>query len=161
MAHVLIVDDDEDIRFTVRAMLEDLGEHTVSEAPDGPSALALLRAATEQYVVLLDLLMPNMDGIEVLRGVARDQRRAGQLTPRYRHPLARICGPVTALSSRQSGRRRTSRPQAIRRGFNRLPSPINRPPTVSLSRPPQRAFQAGDVVDSHISQPSFVYVIIQ
>jgi CheY-like chemotaxis protein len=76
MAHVLIVDDDEDIRFTVRAMLEDLGEHTVSEAPDGPSALALLRAATEQYVVLLDLLMPNMDGIEVLREVARDQRLA-------------------------------------------------------------------------------------
>ncbi len=76
MAHVLVVDDDEDIRFTVRAMLEDLGEHTVSEAPDGPSALALLRATAERYVVLLDLLMPNMDGIEVLREVARDQRLA-------------------------------------------------------------------------------------
>jgi|SRR5690242_10482627 len=76
MAHVLIVDDDEDIRFTVRAMLEDLGEHIVSEAPDGPTALALLRSATERYVVLLDLLMPNMDGIEVLREVAKDQRLA-------------------------------------------------------------------------------------
>ncbi len=76
MAHVLIVDDDEDIRFTVRAMLEDLGEHTVAEAADGPSALALLRAAAERYVVLLDLLMPNMDGIEVLREVAKDQRLA-------------------------------------------------------------------------------------
>lgn len=76
MAHVLIVDDDEDIRFTVRAMLEDLGEHTVAEAADGPSALALLRAAAERYVVLLDLLMPNMDGIEVLREVAKDPRLA-------------------------------------------------------------------------------------
>jgi len=74
MAHVLIVDDDDDIRFTVRAMLEDLGEHTVAEAADGPSALALLRATAERYIVLLDLLMPNMDGLEVLREVAKDER---------------------------------------------------------------------------------------
>src|SRR5690348_10957850 len=80
MAHVLIVDDDEDIRFTVRAMLEDLGAHTVSEAPDGPTALALLRATDERYVVLVDLLMPNMDGIEVLREVAKDQRLATRHT---------------------------------------------------------------------------------
>lgn len=76
MAHVLIVDDDEDIRFTMRAILEDFGGYIVSDAADGSSALALLRAAAERYIVLLDLLMPNMDGIEVLREVAKDQRLA-------------------------------------------------------------------------------------
>lgn len=76
MAHVLIVDDDEDIRLSTRATLEDLGGHTVVEAPDGLVALAILRASEQPLVVLLDLLMPGLDGIGVLEAVAADEALA-------------------------------------------------------------------------------------
>jgi CheY-like chemotaxis protein len=76
VAHVLIVDDDADIRLSMRMMLEDIGGHTVLEAADGESGLALLRASEEPLVVLLDLLMPGLDGIGVLQAVAADERLA-------------------------------------------------------------------------------------
>ena len=76
MADVLIVDDDEDIRASMRAILEDLGGYTVYEASDGASALATLRASQQSFVALLDLLMPGMDGIDVLEAVAADETLA-------------------------------------------------------------------------------------
>ena len=76
MADVLIVDDDEDIRASVRAILEDLGGYTVYEAPDGAAALAILQTSQQSFVVLLDLLMPGMDGIDVLEAVAADETLA-------------------------------------------------------------------------------------
>lgn len=78
MAHVLIVDDDEDIRLAMRTLLEDIAGHTVDEAADGQAALDLLRASEERYVVLLDLLMPRLDGLEVLQRVAADERLAAR-----------------------------------------------------------------------------------
>jgi two-component system chemotaxis response regulator CheY len=76
VAHVLIVDDDADIRMTMRTLLEDFGGHTVLEAADGVSALEQLRASEDALVVLLDLLMPKLDGIGVLQAVAADARLA-------------------------------------------------------------------------------------
>ena len=59
---VLVVDDDPDIRETVRLVLEDEG-YAVEEAGDGAAALALLRAAPSRPdVILLDLMMPIMNG---------------------------------------------------------------------------------------------------
>src|SRR3954470_12387725 len=59
---VLVVDDDPDIRESVRLVLEDEG-YEVEEAADGAAALALLRAATTRPdVILLDLMMPVMNG---------------------------------------------------------------------------------------------------
>lgn len=66
---VLVVDDVAANRFLYRAILEDDG-HRVREAADGPSALRQLAGdggAIE--LVLLDVSMPGMDGIEVLRRV--------------------------------------------------------------------------------------------
>lgn len=71
MARVLVVDDDEPIRDILRVLLEE-SQHTVEEAADGAVALALLRAATERYVVLLDLIMPDMGGVAVLEVVCAD-----------------------------------------------------------------------------------------
>ena len=76
MAHVLIVDDDVDIRMSMRSLLEDLGGHTVIEAEDGLAALEVLRTSEQSLVVLLDLLMPGLDGIGVLQAVAADERLA-------------------------------------------------------------------------------------
>jgi CheY-like chemotaxis protein len=66
---VLVVEDDKDIRETVVDVLLDEG-YRVYEAPDGKPALARLHASREQFVVLLDLNMPGMDGKAVLQAVA-------------------------------------------------------------------------------------------
>lgn len=72
VAHVLIVDDDEAIRETLRFALED-ANHVVNEATDGAAALNTLRRSKEPMVVLLDLMMPGLDGAGVLGVVSGDQ----------------------------------------------------------------------------------------
>jgi len=59
---VLVVDDDPDCRDAVRAVLEDAG-YQVAEANDGREALAFVKNAVEKpLLLLLDLMMPTMDG---------------------------------------------------------------------------------------------------
>ena len=59
---VLVVDDSEDIRTTIRYVLEDHG-FTVACAANGREALdMLLRDETRPALILLDLTMPEMDG---------------------------------------------------------------------------------------------------
>jgi CheY-like chemotaxis protein len=74
--HVVIVDDDYAIRETVHALLEDEG-YAVSEATDGLAALDLLRGCPPS-VVLLDLMMPRLDGAGVLGAAAGDKRLANR-----------------------------------------------------------------------------------
>ncbi len=62
---VLVVDDEEPIRRLVRGYLEGEGFDTV-EAADGPAALASARS-TRPDVVILDVMLPGLDGIEVCR----------------------------------------------------------------------------------------------
>lgn len=65
MAHVLVVDDDPDIRSLLVLALGDAG-FAVREAADGSEALAELEAHAPDAVVL-DVMMPVHDGFEVLR----------------------------------------------------------------------------------------------
>ncbi|MFN3388975.1 MAG: response regulator [Allosphingosinicella sp.] len=65
---ILIVDDDEGVRATIRRALEELG-YRVAEAADGPSALAMV-AEERPALVVLDYVMPEMDGTEVARRIA-------------------------------------------------------------------------------------------
>ena len=66
MAEVLIVDDDPDIRGMLAFALEDAG-FRVREAGDGLQALSSLEEKAPDCMVL-DLMMPNVDGFGVLRG---------------------------------------------------------------------------------------------
>ena len=62
---VLVVDDDPDVREAVETALE-LEGHSVMTATDGLAALRRLGQA-EFDAVVLDVLMPNLDGFEVCR----------------------------------------------------------------------------------------------
>jgi two-component system alkaline phosphatase synthesis response regulator PhoP len=65
MAHVLVVDDDPKIRDLLRLYLVREG-HRVTPAGDGESALAAARSGKPDLVVL-DVMLPGMDGVEVCR----------------------------------------------------------------------------------------------
>ena len=69
---LLIVEDDEATRETMRIVCEDAG-YAVIEASNGNDALVMLRESSEPLVVLLDVLMPQLSGEEVLRAVLRDR----------------------------------------------------------------------------------------
>jgi len=62
---ILVVDDEPNIVNTVRAYLEQEG-YTVDTAMDGPQALKAARAFRPDLIVL-DIMLPGIDGIEVLR----------------------------------------------------------------------------------------------
>jgi DNA-binding NtrC family response regulator len=61
---ILVADDDDDMRRVLRGLLEPFGE--VVEARDGAQALRLLRASPLR-LMLLDVVMPELGGIEVLQ----------------------------------------------------------------------------------------------
>ncbi len=75
--HILIVDDEADIRMMLRFLLEDEG-YTVGEAVDGLDGLAQLRASPRRLVVLLDYMMPQMSGAELLTAILADSQLANQ-----------------------------------------------------------------------------------
>ena len=66
-ARVLVADDDAIARRSLRAMLER-GHYLVETAGSGPEALAMLPVFRPE-LVLLDILMPGMDGLETCRRI--------------------------------------------------------------------------------------------
>jgi two-component system chemotaxis response regulator CheY len=63
---VLIVDDDEGLRTTARTVLEDEG-YIVELAANGVEALKFLQDSAPPVLVLLDLMMPLMNGLALIR----------------------------------------------------------------------------------------------
>jgi two-component system cell cycle response regulator CpdR len=72
MAHILLVEDDDSVRtFTARALQID--GHTVDQADDGDIGLEKAAAKGGGYdLVLSDIRMPTMDGIEMAKELAKD-----------------------------------------------------------------------------------------
>jgi DNA-binding response OmpR family regulator len=71
MFHILVVDDDKNTRLLFRAELESAG-YTVVTATDGREALAVMDREHVDLVVL-DIMMPNMDGYEFTRLLRESQ----------------------------------------------------------------------------------------
>ena len=85
---VLIVDDHPSFRASARMLLEAEGFDVIGEAEDGISALRAVEELRPD-VVLLDVQLPDIDGIEVATRLLRERIR-----PRNRaHIEPRPCGP--------------------------------------------------------------------
>ena len=72
-AHILVVDDNEDNRYTLSERLRREGYANLATACDGGEALARL-AAQPFDLVLLDVVMPVLNGIDVLARLKADER---------------------------------------------------------------------------------------
>jgi CheY-like chemotaxis protein len=98
---ILVVDDEEDVREALRDLLEQFG-YKVLAAPNGREALEILRSTERPGFVLLDLIMPVMNGWEFLEVVSHDDE------------LSRI--PISIS---------TSAPEQAPRDRDVIPKPIN------------------------------------
>jgi CheY-like chemotaxis protein len=88
-AKILVVDDDPDMREALQMILESVG-YTVVMAEDGEKCLSKLKEE-QPDLLILDLLMPRMDGFEVCKAL-KDPRHA---------KYGRV--PIIILSSVQEG----------------------------------------------------------
>ena len=79
-AKILVVDDDTDIVTVLRDRLEALGYSTVC-AGDGLRALELIEQETP-HLMLLDLEMPRLSGLDVLKRLARNRPTGHEMPPR-------------------------------------------------------------------------------
>jgi len=116
---IVVVDDDDDIRELVCELLNDEGYETQS-ASNGKEALDLLRTNDHRpQLILLDLMMPVMDGWEFLLGIDEDP---------VLHQI-----PVALMSAHPSVRRAFERRDG-QQGSTRLllPKPIDLPRLLSI-----------------------------
>lgn len=71
--HILIIDDEKDICNTIKMGLEVLGDYSVDIATNGKEGLKQARKI-QPALILLDIMMPGIDGFEVLRRLKEDER---------------------------------------------------------------------------------------
>jgi CheY-like chemotaxis protein len=68
---ILVVDDDDSVRDAIQMVLEDEGFEVVT-AENGRRALEVLRSRARPCLVLLDLMMPEMNGFDVTLAMRQD-----------------------------------------------------------------------------------------
>ncbi|CAN7420285.1 adenylate/guanylate cyclase domain-containing protein [Polaromonas sp. LjRoot131] len=73
-ARILVVDDTADVRYFLVALLQD--GYEVEAAESGEEGLQVALSDRRPEIILLDVMMPGMDGYEVMRRLARDSRTA-------------------------------------------------------------------------------------
>lgn len=77
MREILIIEDEQALLDSYAEVLQTSG-YKVTKAADGYKGLNALKANPEKYaLILLDLMMPGMDGLEVLRTVKNDKETYG------------------------------------------------------------------------------------
>ena len=74
MSRILVVDDEPDLRFILRRIFEKAG-HEVADAGHGAEALEFVRESPPELVVT-DMMMPVMDGRELIRRLRADPATA-------------------------------------------------------------------------------------
>jgi CheY-like chemotaxis protein len=103
MARILVIDDDDTVRLSIRLALED-AEHEVDEAPDGAAGMARLKVQPADLVVT-DIFMPEKEGLETIDEIRHDYPDAkiiaisggGRMEPQDYLEIARQLGADRAL----------------------------------------------------------------
>ena len=70
---ILIIDDEEDLTFFVKANLELVGDYEVIIATSGKEGVTIA-SSQDVDLILLDIMMPKMDGFEVLEKIKKSRR---------------------------------------------------------------------------------------
>ena len=123
---VLVVEDHEFQRRTAVRILAGLGIETIWEAGDGGEALDVIARSGAPDVIVCDLEMPGMDGVEFIRHVAERD----------------LAGAVIVLSAMEAGV--LSAVEALAEGYGlRMLGAIPKPPTARRLRRPPRGLPAG------------------
>jgi CheY-like chemotaxis protein len=94
--HVLVVEDDPDLRALLRTFLQDEG-CSVCAASDGQMALDLLRQTSERWVVLADHQMPRLNGAGLIAAVLADPQLAARHAFIYMTAADRVIPPDLQL----------------------------------------------------------------
>jgi CheY-like chemotaxis protein len=96
---ILVAEDDPDTRAAVCSILAEHG-FDVIEAENGKQALEAMRSSLRPHLVVLDLMMPVMDGVEFLARQRADEELAGTpvivLTATGMPDVSRLGAPVLA-----------------------------------------------------------------
>ena len=103
-ALILVIDDESAVRRSLRRMLERAG-HTVLEASDGRAGLTLFQQHRPELSII-DIIMPDMDGIEIIIEMRRERPQAkiiaisggGQTQGLHFLDMAKKLGAVEALA---------------------------------------------------------------
>lgn len=81
-----IVDDDEEFRLFVRRVAEPLGWR-ISEFPNGSGLMAAIGGSLPPDLIILDMVMPELDGIETIGGIGATSVRCPVVLITGRLPL--------------------------------------------------------------------------
>lgn len=80
--HVMVIDDQEVMRTIIKKLLAKASPSQISEASDGEKALAMLRSGdVDPDVIICDLHMENMGGIDFLRALRADKANVNSRKP--------------------------------------------------------------------------------
>jgi CheY-like chemotaxis protein len=101
MKNILVVDDEANIRELYKVEFEDMG-YEVTTVPDGVQALAAI-GKTRFDLVTLDMQMPDMDGIEILRRMKEKDSKLPVIIctayEEYKHDFGSWCSDAYVVKS--------------------------------------------------------------
>jgi DNA-binding response OmpR family regulator len=151
VARIVVVEDEAELAAAVAARLRSDG-HDVQVAGDGPAGVAMVRSA-QPDVVVLDLMLPGFDGLEVCRQIQRDRpvpvimlTARGSETDRV---VGLEIGADDYLCKPFSMRELAARVRALLRRAERLaaqPATVLRAGSVEVDVPRRRAWAGGNLV---------------
>ena len=111
MATILIIDDEAPMRALLRTILERAG-HEVKEAPNGRIGLALYRR-TSPALVITDIFMPEMNGLELLLELAREFLHTKVIAISGAGGKRNVLAVAKLLGARQTFRKPFSLPRLV------------------------------------------------
>ena len=114
MLRVLIVDDQSTMRSIIRTLLKQVGIGQVNDATNGEEALNWLKNSSAKYpdLIITDLHMDGMDGMELCNAIRRNEKLRSNLTPiiiltgdqdEMMHEVCRQLGAASGLTKPVTG----------------------------------------------------------